>query len=233
MKVLTNVNTAVWNLFTLKSLSFFIKNAHNLKSLYHIQETINDRSNGRSCHSSSYTNMNGQPKEAEPLSIYLIHEVSTVTSHTNISIQTFGHPPYASYMPQAYSFSSITKWIINGLPMQSDICLKSKQQKESHHEAEKTHSLGQSKTQNSEWKELSLQWWVTSISDYKTSEDTANSSSWSSDSNCGSSSSDIFSGLINVFLNSARLEATDLAEEGWNGGLFGYKVKSADSTVCC
>jgi len=39
---------------------------------------------------------------------------------------------------------------IDGFSKQADIHLKCKQKQESHHEAEKTHSLGQSKTQNGE-----------------------------------------------------------------------------------
>lgn len=75
-----------------------------------LPETINDRSNGKAL---SFLKLRPtsqlpelrevvQPRKAKALiSIYLGHEVSTVTSHTQTSIQTFGLPPYASHTPQA------------------------------------------------------------------------------------------------------------------------------------
>lgn len=55
--------------------------------------------------------------------------------------------------------------------------LESKQEQESHHEAEETHSLRQSESQNGKREKLSFQRWVTGVSDDKASEDASDTSS--------------------------------------------------------
>merc|ERR1719384_3061052 len=91
-------------------------------------------------------------------------------------------------------------------------CLESKEKKEGHHQTEKSHGLGQGKSQNSVGEKLLLQRWVPGVSDDKRSEHRSNTSSGSSDSDGGSSGSDELGGGVNVLLGSGGVD------EGGGGG---------------
>jgi len=108
--------------------------------------------------------------------------------------------------------------------------LESKQEKESHHKTEKTHSLRQGKTQNGELEKLLLQRWVPGITDDETSKDCSNTSSGSSTSNSGGSSSNVLGSLINIPWDCACLDGTDLVDN-WGDWWLGSKLERADSTV--
>jgi len=57
------------------------------------------------------------------------------------------------------------------------VCLEGKENEESHHEAEQTHGLGQSKAQDGVGKELLFERWVACIADDKTAKNRPNTSS--------------------------------------------------------
>ena len=65
---------------------------------------------------------------------------------------------------------SIHEYIIK-LSQPSNCCLESEQKKESHHQTEQSHGLGQGKPKNSVGEKLLLKAWVPGISDDEGSED--------------------------------------------------------------
>merc|ERR1719327_1793789 len=76
--------------------------------------------------------------------------------------------------------------------------LESVQQHEGHHKTEKTHSLGQSESQNGVREELLLEGGVSGVANDEGTENGSDSCSRSSGSNSGGSSSDVLSGHVNV-----------------------------------
>lgn len=56
--------------------------------------------------------------------------------------------------------------------------LESEKQQEGHHKTEKTHSFGQSKTQNGVREKLLFEWWISGIANDEWSENCSNSSSY-------------------------------------------------------
>merc|ERR1719414_1571612 len=87
--------------------------------------------------------------------------------------------------------------------------LEGEQEEESHHQAEQSHGLGQSESQDSVGEKLLLQGGVPGITNDKRSKDRSNTSSGSSDSNsCGSGSNELGGG-VNVPVGGAGLQAPD------------------------
>jgi len=118
-----------------------------------------------------------------------------------------------------------------GLIMQCH--LEGKQDQESHHKTEKTHSLWQGKSKNGIWEELLFQWGVTGISDDKASEHAPDSSSRSSSTYSCCSGTNVLGGLINISLYSTCLELTNLAVENGERAAAGRQVETGQTTVCC
>ena len=85
--------------------------------------------------------------------------------------------------------------------------LEGEQDHETHGEAEKSHSLGQSESKNGIGEELLLQRWVTGVSDDKSSEDVSDTSSRSSDTNGGSSSSDVLGSGVDILTGDGGVQA--------------------------
>lgn len=77
-------------------------------------------------------------------------------------------------------------------------CLEGEEEEEGHHKTEQTHSLGQSKAQNSVGEELLLEGGVSCIADDEGAEDRADTSSGSGDSDGGSASANELGGRVNV-----------------------------------
>jgi len=92
--------------------------------------------------------------------------------------------------------------LISSFVQLDDLYLESEQEQESHHKAEKTHSLGQSKSKNSKGEKLALQGGVPGIADDQGAEDTANASTGSSHTNSGSTSTNVLGSLVNVVAGS-------------------------------
>lgn len=78
--------------------------------------------------------------------------------------------------------------------------LEGEQEQKGHHQAEKTHGLGQGKSQDGVGEELLLERGVAGITDDEGAEHGSNSSSGAGDSDCGSSSSDELGSGVNVLL---------------------------------
>ena len=58
------------------------------------------------------------------------------------------------------------------------LCLESEQEQESHHEAEKSHSLGQGESQNGKGEELSLEGGIPGVADDQRAEHAADAGAW-------------------------------------------------------
>lgn len=86
--------------------------------------------------------------------------------------------------------------------------LESEQDHETHSEAEKSHSLGKSESENSVGEELLLQGRVAGVSDNEGSEDVSDTSSRSSDSDSGGSSSDVLGSTVNVLAGNGGVQAS-------------------------
>lgn len=87
------------------------------------------------------------------------------------------------------------------------MCLEGEQDHETHGEAEKSHSLGESESENGVGEELLLQRGITGISDDESSEDVSNTSSGSSDSDGGGSSSNVLSSRVDILTGDSGVKA--------------------------
>jgi len=105
--------------------------------------------------------------------------------------------------------------------------LESKQQQESHHEAEQAHSLRQGKSQDGEGEKLALERGVPGIADDEGAEHAANASTRSGHTDGGGTSTNVLGSLVNVTAHSRGLQAADLAHDG---GL-SSNLQRADATV--
>jgi len=112
-------------------------------------------------------------------------------------------------------------------------CLECEEQKESHHQTEKTHGLRQGKSKNGIREQLLFQGWVTGVSDDERSEDATNSGTGSSHSNCGSSCTNELGGRVNVPRHSRGLKRTywGSRHQGLLRGLLGQQGVAGRSQV--
>merc|ERR1719158_2607746 len=84
--------------------------------------------------------------------------------------------------------------------------LESKEQQEGHHQAEETHSLRQSETQDGVGEQLLLERGVPGVADDEGPEDRADTSSGPGNTNGGSSGSDELGSGVNVLLGSGGVD---------------------------
>merc|ERR1719458_747106 len=84
--------------------------------------------------------------------------------------------------------------------------LESEEQQEGHHQAEETHSLRQSKSQDGVREQLLLERRVPGVADDEGPEDGADTSTRSSDSHGGGSSSNELGSRVNVLLGSGGVD---------------------------
>ena len=110
-------------------------------------------------------------------------------------------------------------------------CLQGKQNQESDHKTEKSHSFRQGKSKDSIWEKLLFQRWISGVSDDQTSKNGSNPSSWTSNANGSSSGTNEFCSGVDVSLNwrglnrtgdnscsswSQRVEASGQSWGGWD-----------------
>merc|ERR1711892_127387 len=91
-------------------------------------------------------------------------------------------------------------------------CLEGEKEEESHHETEKSHGFGQSKSKNSVREQLLLEGRIPGVSDDQRSEHRSNSSSRASNTDSGGTSSNELSGRVNIRLYSCGLESSGLRD---------------------
>merc|ERR1719334_693518 len=90
-----------------------------------------------------------------------------------------------------------------------DTWLEGEEQKKSHHQAEKSHGLGEREAQDGVGEKLLLQRRVSRVADDQRSEHAADSRSGSGDSDGGGAGADVLGGGVDVHGLGARLEASD------------------------
>jgi len=106
-------------------------------------------------------------------------------------------------------------------PYERIIRLESEQQKESHHQTEKTHSFGQGESQDSVREQLLFEGGVASVALDEGTENGADTSSGSGDSDGGGAGTDEFGSAVNVLLDDGGLDATGLDDRSGPGTLLG------------